>query len=439
MQYKYFPHTPDETREMLQRCGLKSLDELYADVPPQLRLEGGYQLPPAMSEIELRRHFEQMGGKNRLLTVFAGAGCYDHYIPSVVPAVVSRSEFLTSYTPYQAEISQGTLHYIFEFQTMMSRLTGLPVSNASLYDGATATAEAAMMCVAAAKKAHTVLLSEAIDPKITRVVECYAHFHCITLRTIATDDGRTSKADLAAKIAQGDVAGVIVQQPNRYGVVEDFGGFADICHDSKALFCINSVIADLALLRTPGEWGADVAMGDGQSLGLPMSFGGPSFGYMCVTEKLMRKMPGRIVGQTVDTKGQRAYVLTLQAREQHIRRQKATSNICSNESLMALFATVYCSVMGKEGLREAAQISHNGAHYMAERLCQSGRFGMAFGQPFFNEFCVSYDGDVDALQRRCIEAGFLAGVKIDSHTLMIAVTENRSREEVDRLVDIMTA
>jgi len=202
MQYKYFPHTPDETREMLQRCGLKSLDELYADVPPQLRLEGGYQLPPAMSEIELRRHFEQMGGKNRLLTVFAGAGCYDHYTPSVVPAVVSRSEFLTSYTPYQAEISQGTLHYIFEFQTMMSRLTGLPVSNASLYDGATATAEAAMMCVAAAKKAHTVLLSEAIDPKITRVVECYAHFHGITLRTIATDDGRTSKADLAAKIAQ---------------------------------------------------------------------------------------------------------------------------------------------------------------------------------------------------------------------------------------------
>lgn len=439
MQYKYFPHTQGEIEEMLRCCGLTSLEELYAEVPPQIRFGGDYRLPSAMSETEIRRHFELMGGKNRLLTVFAGAGCYDHYTPSVVPAIVSRSEFLTSYTPYQAEISQGTLHYIFEFQTMMSRLTGLPVSNASLYDGATATAEAALMCVAAAKKARKVLLSGAIDPKIRRVVECYAHFHGFPVEYIATADGRTSKDDLARKMAEGGVAGVIVQQPNYYGVVEDFGGMADLCHAGKALFCVNSVIADLALLRTPGEWGADVTMGDGQSLGLPMSFGGPSFGYMCTTEKLMRKMPGRIVGQTVDTKGQCCFVLTLQAREQHIRRQKATSNICSNESLMALFATVYCSVMGKEGLREAARLGYDGAHYLAERLCRSGRFTMAFGQPFFNEFCVRCSEDVGAIQRRCVEAGVLAGVKIDDHTLMLAVTENRSREEVDSLISLLVS
>lgn len=439
MSYKYFPHTPEDIREMLSRCGLSSLDELYSEVPEEIRFRGDYDLPSAMSEVELRRHFEQMGAENRLLTVFAGAGCYDHYTPAVVPSIVSRSEFLTSYTPYQAEISQGTLHYIFEFQTMMSRLTGLPVSNASMYDGATATAEAALMCVASAKKARTVLLSDALDPKVKRVVECYAHFHGFPLKYVATLDGRTSKDDMAQKIAEGDVAGVIVQQPNYYGVVEDFEGFADLCHDAKALFAVNSVISDLALLRTPAEWGADVAIGDGQSLGLPMSFGGPSFGYFCTTEKLMRKMPGRIVGQTVDTKGQRAFVLTLQAREQHIRRQKATSNICSNESLMALFATVYCSLMGKEGLREAAQLSYAGAHYLAEQLTKDSHFHLTFNQPFFNEFCVSCDEEVSTLQQRCIDAGVLAGVKIDNHTLMIAVTENRSREEVDKLVALLTS
>ena len=233
------------------------------------------------------------------------------------------------------------------------------------------------------------------------------------------------------------MAGVILQMPNYYGIVEDYTGFADDIHENKALMIMNSVAADLAVLKSPGEWGADIAVGDGQSLGIPMSFGGPSDGYMCCNEKLIRKMPGRIVGLTKDNRGQRAFVLTLQAREQHIRRQKATSNICSNESLMALYVTIYMSLMGKEGLKEAAELSYAGAHYLCDELLKTGRFTMAYDKPFFNEFCVRYDGDIDALQERCIAAGYLAGVKIDEHTLMLAVTEKRQKHEIDELVELM--
>ena len=423
---------------MLARVGVKSLDDLYADVPESIRLKGGYNLPEAMSEVEIRQFFDNLCCDDRQLVCFAGAGVYDHYTPSIIPYIVERSEYLTSYTPYQAEISQGTLHYIFEYQTMMARLTGMDISNASMYDGTTATAEAVLMAAAAAKKADTVLVSETVDPKTVAVIKTYAHFHGVNIEMIRQDNGVTDFADMGKRLGEGGVAGVVVQQPNRYGIIEDFTGVADSCHDKKALLVMNSVAADLALLKTPGEWGADIAVGDGQSLGLPMSFGGPYVGYMCCTDKLMRKMPGRIVGETRDSHGNRAFVLTLQAREQHIRRQKATSNICSNESLMALYATIYMSVMGKQGLKEAAQLSYAGAHYLCDELVKTGHFRLAYDRPFFNEFCVKYDGDVDALRDELERNGILGGVKVADDEIMFAVTEKRTKDEIDRLVALVS-
>lgn len=421
---------------MLARVGVKSLDDLYADVPEQIRFKGDYDLPEAMSEIEARQFFDNLCRNDKQLTCFAGAGVYDHYTPSIIPYIVERSEYLTSYTPYQAEISQGTLHYIFEYQTMMARLTNMDISNASMYDGTTATAEAVIMAASVAKKADTVLVSETVDPKTIDVIKTYAHFHGIKIEVIKQDNGATDNAGMKSRINEGGVAGIVVQQPNRYGIIEDYDGMADACHENKALFIINSVAADLALLKTPGEWGADIAVGDGQSLGIPMSFGGPYIGYLCCTEKLMRKMPGRIVGETTDNRGNRAFVLTLQAREQHIRRQKATSNICSNESLMALYVTIYMSVMGKQGLKEAAELSYAGAHYLCDKLVGTGHFQLSYDHPFFNEFCVKYDGDVDALRKKYEDAGILGGVKISDNEIMFAVTERRTKEEIDRLVEL---
>lgn len=437
MNYKYFPHTKSDLQAMFDKIGVKSLEDLYAEVPDSIRFKGDYELPEAMSELEVRRMFSELGSQNRQLTCFAGAGVYDRYTPAVVREVVRRSEFLTSYTPYQAEISQGTLHYIFEYQSMMAELTGMDISNASLYDGSTATAEAVLMTVAAAKKCRTVLVSSTVDPKILDVVRTYAHFQDIEIKMIDAVGGATDKEDFERKIAEGGIAGVVVQQPNYYGIIEDYEGYADKAHANKALLIINSVAADLAVLKTPGEWGADIAVGDGQSLGIPMAFGGPYVGYMCCREKLIRKMPGRIVGMTRDNRGQRAFVLTLQAREQHIRRQKATSNICSNESLMALFVTVYMSLMGRQGLREAAELSYAGAHYMYDRLISTGKFTPAYNQPFFNEFCVKYNGDTDALQEHLINEGFFGGIKVADDTIMFAVTEKRTKEEIDRLVSLI--
>ena len=437
MTYKFFPHTEEDLKEMLAKAGVSSLEELYAEVPESIRFKGDYDLPEAMSELEIRQFFNELAKENKQLVCFAGAGTYDHYTPSVIPSIVERSEFLTSYTPYQAEISQGTLHYIFEYQSMMTEMTGMDISNASMYDGSTATAEAMMMCMAAGKKVSKVLVSETVDPKTIEVINTYAHFHGVEIELVKATDGVTDRDDYMAKIAQGGVAGMIVQQPNYYGVVEDYDGFAEAAHANKALLVMNSIISDLAVLKTPGEWGADIAVGDGQSLGIPMTFGGPSLGYMCCTEKLIRKLPGRIVGMTKDNRGQRAFVLTLQAREQHIRRQKATSNICSNQSLMALFVTIYLSLMGKEGLKEAARLSYAGAHYMADRLVATGHFQMAFEKPFFNEFCVRYDGNVDALQQKFIDNGFFGGVKVANDTIMFAVTEKRTKQEIDKLVSLI--
>ena len=433
--YKYFPHTEEDLKVMLEKVGVDSLDALYDQIPENIRFRGDYKLASEMSEMEVRQIFEKLGSLNKPLTCFGGMGVYDHYTPSVIPQLLQRSEFLTSYTPYQAEISQGTLHYIFEYQSMMAELTGMDVSNASMYDGATAAAEAMMMAVAASKKGRRVLITGTMNPLTVKVMTHYAHHQGIDLYALYNVDGVTDLEELKAELAKGDVAGLMVQQPNMFGIVEDYTGFAEACHEQKALFMMNCVAADLAVLKTPGEWGADIAVGDGQSLGIPMQFGGPYVGYMCCTEKLIRKMPGRIVGMTKDNRDQRAFVLTLQAREQHIRRQKATSNICSNQSLMALWVTVYLSLMGKQGMREAAQLSYAGAHYLWDELKKTGKFHLVYEKPFFNEFYVNYDGDVEALYDRFTEAGFMGGVRLEKG-LVFAVTEKRTKEEIDNLVKI---
>ena len=438
MDYKYFPHTESDLKAMMEKVGVKDLDGLYAQIPDAIRFKNDYQLPSEMSEIEVRQLFDKLGSQNQQMTCYAGYGVYDHYTPSVIPILLQRSEFLTSYTPYQAEISQGTLHYIFEYQSMMAELTGMDISNASMYDGTTATAEAMMMAVAAGKKQNKVLVSETLNSDTRKVLDTYALHQGIELETITEKDGVTDFDDLKTKLAAGGVAGVIVQQPNAIGLVEDFTGFADACHDNKALLIINSIAADLAVLKTPGEWGADIAVGDGQSLGIPMQWGGPYVGYMCCTEKLIRKMPGRIVGMTKDNRDQRAFVLTLQAREQHIRRQKATSNICSNQSLMALFVTIYMSLMGKQGLKEAAQLSYAGAHYLCDKLLATGHFSLVYDKPFFNEFLVRYDKDLDELISFYIMNGILPGVKMSDGSLLMAVTEKRTKEEIDFFLSILS-
>lgn len=433
---KYIPHTPDDIRAMLDVIGVSSLEDLYAEVPEELKLHRELDIPQSKSEIEVRRIIRAMADKNRKLVPFAGAGVYDHYVPSMIPYITSRSEFSTSYTPYQAEISQGTLQYIFEYQTMMADLTGMDISNASMYDGSTATAEAMLMCVAAAKKRNKVLISATFNPRVLNVVRTYAKFHGVELVEIPAADGLTDREAITRELAAGDVAGVMVAQPNHYGIIEDFTGLADEVHAAKALLVINSIASTLAVLRSPGEWGADIACGDAQSLGIPMNFGGPHIGYLCVKSALVRKMPGRLVGETVDADGKRAFVLTMQAREQHIRREKATSNICTAQGIMCLYVAIYLSIMGLQGLVEVNEQSAGAARALREALLATGKFEEVFpGKPFLNEFALRYVGSesLETLRRRWAENGWLGGVTLDGmpNCLLFAATEQRTQEEID--------
>lgn len=433
---KYIPHTPDDIRAMLDVIGVSSLEDLYAEVPEELKLHRELDIPQSKSEIEVRRIIRAMADKNRKLVPFAGAGVYDHYVPSMIPYITSRSEFSTSYTPYQAEISQGTLQYIFEYQTMMADLTGMDISNASMYDGSTATAEAMLMCVAAAKKRNKVLISATFNPRVMNVVRTYAKFHGVELVEIPAADGLTDREAITRELAAGDVAGVMVAQPNHYGIIEDFTGLADEVHAAKALLVINSIASTLSVLRSPGEWGADIACGDAQSLGIPMNFGGPHIGYLCVKSALVRKMPGRLVGETVDADGKRAFVLTMQAREQHIRREKATSNICTAQGIMCLYVAIYLSIMGRQGLVEVNEQSAGAARALREALLATGKFEEVFpGKPFLNEFALRYVGSesLETLRRRWAENGWLGGVTLDGmpNCLLFAATEQRTQEEID--------
>lgn len=420
---------------MLERIGVGSLDDLYSDVPDKFIYRGEYDLPDAMSEQQVRSFFESLDKKDLHLKVFAGAGAYDHYTPSVIPYICSRSEFLTAYTPYQAEISQGTLRYIFEYQSMICALTGMDVSNASMYDGPTAAAEAMMMAVACTKRKTRVLLSETLLPHVRKVVETYAKFHNVQLGYIPMKDGQTGLESMKEELAKGDVAGVIVPSLNRFGIVEDLTGFAEAVHEAKAIAVEYCDPSALAVVRTPGEWGFDIAVGDGQSLGIPMCFGGPYVGFMACRKDYVRKMPGRIVGQTQDTDGKRCFVLTLQAREQHIRREKATSNICSNQSLMALYVTVYMSLMGKEGLAKVNSLSSAGAHYLYGELLKTGKFEPVFDKPFLKEFVLKPLVPVEKLQQKLLDEGFFGALATEEGYVSFCVTEKRTRAEVDSLVE----
>lgn len=433
--FSYFPHTEDDIKSMLERIGVGSLDDLYSDVPDKFIYRGEYDLPDAMSEQQVRSFFESLDKKDLHLKVFAGAGAYDHYTPSVIPYICSRSEFLTAYTPYQAEISQGTLRYIFEYQSMICALTGMDVSNASMYDGPTAAAEAMMMAVACTKRKTRVLLSETLLPHVRKVVETYAKFHNVQLGYIPMKDGQTGLESMKEELAKGDVAGVIVPSLNRFGIVEDLTGFAEAVHEAKAIAVEYCDPSALAVVRTPGEWGFDIAVGDGQSLGIPMCFGGPYVGFMACRKDYVRKMPGRIVGQTQDADGKRCFVLTLQAREQHIRREKATSNICSNQSLMALYVTVYMSLMGKEGLAKVNSLSSAGAHYLYGELLKTGKFEPVFDKPFLKEFVLKPLVPVEKLQQKLLDAGFFGALATEEGYVSFCVTEKRTRAEVDSLVE----
>lgn len=434
---KYFPHTTEDIEQMLAVAGLKSLDDLFAEIPQELQFNREFALPEAMSEAEIRRFFNELGNKNSHLVCFAGAGVEDHYSLSVINAIIQRGEFLTAYTPYQPEISQGTLQYIFEYQSMITELTGMDVTNASMYDGTTATAEAMMMTIAAAKKRNKVLVSATINPKVKRVVETYAKYQGIVVVTVPEKEGVTDLATLETMLAGDDVAGVILAQPNFYGIIEDYTGVADMCHAKKALMVMNANPSSLAVLKSPAGWGADIACGDAQSLGIPMTYGGPYVGYLATTNALVRKLPGRIVGATTDVDGKRAFVLTLQAREQHIRREKANSNICSNQSLMALYVTIYLSLMGQKGLKEVNEASYGGAHYLAEKLVATGKCAMAFDKPFMNEFAVKTTVPAKIIQEALLAAGILGGVRIADDMLLFCVTEQRTKAEIDKLVEVV--
>ena len=438
MAFPYFPHTEEDIRKMLDKCSMSSIDDLYSDVPSDFIYSKEYDLPEALCEIELRKYFEKLDAKNRKMTVFCGQGAYDHYCPAAVHALLSRSEFLTAYTPYQAEISQGTLRYIFEYQSMICSLTGMDVSNASMYDGATSAAEAMLMMLASTKKKTKVLISDTLLPQVCKVVETYAHYHGVDIVTIPSKDGQTSLEALENELnASEEIAGAIVPSTNRFGIIEDLSGFSDALHSHKALLAVYADPSSLAVLKTPAGWGADIACGEAQSLGIPLCFGGPYLGYLACRKDFVRKLPGRIVGATTDTEGKRAFVLTLQAREQHIRREKATSNICSNESLMALYVTIYMSLMGPEGLKKVNELSYAGAHYLYGKLLETGHFSPVFDKPFLKEFILKTDLDAHLLRKTLAKNGILGGIVTKEGYVTFCVTEKRSKEEIDTLVDIV--
>ncbi len=430
----YVPNTPAERQEMLQALGLSSFRDLFAVVPEEMYLEeGALNIPQGMSELEVIRKVSQMAGKNRIFsTVLRGAGAYDHYIPSIVKYIPAKEEFLTAYTPYQAEMSQGILQSIFEYQTMICELTGMDVSNASVYDGATAAAEAAAMC--RDRKRRVTLISGAAHPDTIQTVKTYCYGTGDELRIVPVKDGKTDMAALKEMLT-ADVASFYVQQPNFFGMIEDAKELGDLVHEAGAMYVMGCNPIALGVLKTPRECGADVAVGEGQPLGMPLSFGGPYLGFMTTTQKHMRKLPGRIVGETVDSKGDRAYVLSLQAREQHIRREKASSNICSNQALCALTAGVYMATMGAEGIAQAAKQSMSKAHYLAKELCAIEGVSLKNNGEFFHEF-VTVMPKAEEVLAALEKADILGGLPVEGGILWCA-TEKVSKQQLDKAVAVV--
>jgi len=445
MKHRYLPMTEQDKQQMLATIGVESIDDLFADIPEKVRFKGSLNIPEAKSESALMKELKQLAAKNKDTesnVSFLGAGVYNHYKPVIVDHVISRSEFYTAYTPYQPEISQGELQAIFEFQTMIAELTGMDLANSSMYDGGTSLAEAGMLAAASTRR-KKLLVSEAIHPEYRDVVATYAHGQSIDIVLVPTKDGVTDIEALKT-LVDDQTAAVMVQYPNFFGQVEDIKIIGEITHDAKGLFVVSSNPLALGVLTPPGHLGADITVGDAQPFGISESFGGPHCGYFATTSKLMRKVPGRLVGETVDSEGRRGFVLTLQAREQHIRREKATSNICSNQALLALAASVAMTALGKKGVQEMAKQNIVKTRY-AKNAFEKAGFTVPFQGAHFNEIVVKTNTCVDKINENLLEKGIIGGFnlgrvypELKNHAL-IAVTELRTKEEIDALVAEMEA
>ena len=442
----YLPNTKEDQRAMLEAIGVKSIDELFEMVPAELRLNRPLNFAPALTEPELNDHISRLGAKNIAAgqrVCFLGGGSYDHFIPSAVDALASRGEYYTSYTPYQAEASQGNLQVFFEYQTLITRLTGMDVSNASLYDGGSAAAEAVFMCLSATGRRGRVVTAASVHPEYRQILQTHLGNLGIELIAAGTPRGNLTPDDLLSVVNHQTVC-VLVQQPNFFGCLEEVEALGKIAHQAGAKFIVAADPISLGLLKPPGEYGADIVVAEGQSLGNPMAFGGPYLGIIACREELVRRMPGRITGQTTDRNGRRCWVLTLQTREQHIRREKATSNICTNQGLYALRATIYLALMGPHGLREVAQLCLQKSRYARDKLVAGGRLSSAFQRPTFKEFVVrDRQGQVDGLLEQAGRAGFFAGIPLGrwypelADCFLVTVTEKRTMEEIDRLVQAL--
>lgn len=440
MKHRYLPMTEQDQKDMLETIGVSSIDDLFSDIPEKVKFKGQYNIKPAKSETGLMKELFKLAKRNADLkenVSFLGAGVYDHYIPVIVDHVLSRSEFYTAYTPYQPEISQGELQAIFEFQTMICELTGMEVANSSMYDGGTALAEAAMLSAGHTKR-KTIVVSSAVHPEYRDVLKTYAKGQYLDVVEVPVHNGITD-VEALKKLVKRDVAAVILQYPNFFGRIEPLKELEEVIHEHKALFVVSSNPLSLGVLTPPGKFGADIVVGDAQPLGIPTAFGGPHCGYFAVTSKLMRKVPGRLVGQTTDEAGRRGFVLTLQAREQHIRRDKATSNICSNQALNALAAAVAMTALGKKGIREIAAANLQKAHYAKNAFKQAG-FEVVYDGHSFNEFVIKLNRPVKEINQKLLHEGIIGGYDLGRdypdlvHHMLIAVTEQRTKEEIDTLV-----
>jgi len=443
----YFPNTPSDQAEMLRAIGVRSLDELFAVVPEEFRLGRPLNLPAAMSELELVRYMTEQAGRNQPAgqsACFLGAGSYDHFIPTVVDFLASRSEFYTAYTPYQPEASQGSLQAFFEYQTLITQLTGMEVSNASMYEGASATAEAVLMAMAATGRQGRVVTAATVHPEYRQTLATYLANLPTEILTLPTPEGWIRPADLAAVLNE-QTACVVFQHPNFFGCLEEADRLVEAAHAAGALAVVVFDPISLGLLRRPADYGADIAVAEGQCLGIPMSFGGPYLGILACRESLLRRIPGRLVGQTTDRQGRRCWVLTLQTREQHIRREKATSNICTNQGLMALRASIYLALMGPEGLRQVAHLCLQKTRYALEQITRTGRWQAPFARPVFKEFAIRRAGqDIEALVEATAKEGIFVGVPLGrwypelADALLVAVTEKRTQAEIDRWAALLS-
>jgi glycine dehydrogenase subunit 1 len=439
--YRYLPTTAEDRKEMFAALGISNISELFADIPENVRFQGELQIPAALAETKLTKHMGRLAGKNSNALEYAcflGAGTYDHYIPSVVNHVISRSEFYTAYTPYQPEISQGELQAIFEFQTMICELTGMDVANSSMYDGPTALAEAAALSAGKTKK-QKIVVSRAVHPEARAILLTNAKGQGLEVVEVGCENGVTDLAALEAAVDEA-TASVVVQYPNFFGGLEDLASIEKIAHKHKGLFIVSSNPVALGILQPPGSFGADVVVGDAQPFGIPMAYGGPHCGYFAVKKELMRQIPGRIVGQTKDEQGRRGFVLTLQAREQHIRREKATSNICSNQALNALAASVAMTALGKKGVQEMAMLNIQKAQYAKQQIAGLAGYEVVFTSPTFNEFVIKTPGNVGEINKSLLQQKIIGGFdlaneypELDGH-MLLAVTELRTKEEIDQLV-----